>query len=284
MADYVDIVRSVRRRVGDKPDQSRITIAVDADDDELTLPSGHVSVKFPKAGGYIEFDDGSGEQALIDTMDAGANTLSILRGHNGTQATSHEINCTILLPPRYDFVDYVERIDAVIDAELWPHVWIAMETTLAAQTTNEYYSPTVADIEDVSYAYQIVSGEKRRLHVEWLDPAVADDLNFPRGAVIIRETWDTSTIFVAYKALPTISNLTPALVATVKLGVTATLLMEEESQLLSPDARQLDRRVSEGSNVRAGSLLWQRFIQQRDNVRLQLLDDEQAGTIYVRGR
>lgn len=284
MADLTQLVRQIRRRVGDKPDQSRITIAVDDNDTTLTLPTGHVSTKFPRPGLAIEFDDGTGEEALIDSVDPGANTMEVLRGHNGTQAHPHEINCAVLAPPRYSFFDITEAVDHIIDLECWPNIWSARELSLAYQSTNDYYSPDVSDIEEVSYCYQLVSGGRYRLACAFLSPDVADAANFPRGALIIPETVDMSTIYVAYRARLTVSNLSPSQEALVRLGVVAHLLMIEEAQQVAPGAGQLDRRVSEGATQRAGLLLWQRFMDARSQERINLISEEQQGSIFVRGR
>ena len=284
MADLGALVRSIRRKVGDRPDSSRITAGIDDNDTTITLPNGHVSTKFPRAGGYIEFDDGTGEEALIDDTDPGANTMELIRGWNDTTAVPHGINAVIIRPPRYSFAEVVEAIDHIIDLECWPNIWCARELSLTWQSDQEYYDPGVSDVEEISYAYQLVDGSRYRLQATFMSPDVSDAVNFPDGAIIVPGGVDTSDIYVAYRARLTVSNLSPGQEALVRLGTTAHLLMLEEATQVAPGAGQLDRRVSEGATQRAGALLWQRFVEARAQHRIDLLSEEQQGTTYIRGR
>lgn len=260
---------------GDQPDSTRIiTSGISDVDTVVSIPAGHVSVKFPRIGATVEFDDDSNERALVDAIDPSLDQITLVRGQDGTIAQSHAVGTRILIDPRFSREAVEDAINHIIDVEFWPAIWHPGEGTLTYQSTNEYYDPGVSDIEDVVWAYQLSSGVIVPCRVTFMSPTLADDANFPQGTIIIPWTYDTSTIYFGYRSRITVSNLSASQEHLVTLGATGHLLMLEETLHVAPSASMLERRVNDGSKLRAGATLWQRFEEAKVREQVNLISEE----------
>ncbi len=282
MADPVALVRTVRTAARDRPDRTVVAgTALDQGDTVITLPAGHVR-KFPQAGSEIEFDD-SGERALIIARDEDAGTIEVMRGLDGTEAIDHPLDTVILIAPRFAFTEIMEALNFVIDTEMWPHVWVPGETVLAFQSTNDYFSPDLPDIRELVYAYQVSNGRLIEVPARFLSRELAGDAAFPNGAILISSTVDSTDIFVSYRILPSMDNLTAPLERLVVLGAHGHLLLNEEGAYVGPDRSATERTLQPGSRLRAGAVLWDRFEKSRDRhmVTLQQAEQERRRQLYL---
>jgi len=280
-----ELVRDVRRSVRDFPDVTWVTdnpLAAGAA--LLTLPSTTDVAKFPKSGMTIEFDDPSAERAKTTAAaDVTATTVAIRRGQDGTVARSHVLDTPVLIEPRFSRQEIVNAISLIVDSELWPQVWLSGELQLTYQAGSEYYAAPVPDIMECSYAYQLSAGLIYACHVDFLQSPIADQTNFPNGAILLRRPQDAGTIYVAYRAKPSVGTLSGVCRNLVLMGATAHLLMLEEAVHVGPGASAIEKRVADGSKLRAGATLWQRFINARQQAGVSLASGEAAvRTRFVR--
>jgi hypothetical protein len=286
MSDIADLVRAVRRKIRDSPVRTRITDAAGIDNavQTISLPVGQ-AILFPDPNRYFEFDDGTDERAYSEDIgDTNADQLTnVQRGVDGTTAVQHALGCPILIDPRFSFAEIADVVNRIVDLELWPQSWVPGESSLAWQAPNEYYPSPVPGVERIVYAYQLVNGVKYRIHAELLPAPLADNANFPNGAITIRDTSDTSTIFFAYRARATLGTLTTTQQHLVTLGAAGQLMISEEAEHVRPAPSYIDRRVADGAKARAGQLLWQDFQQglQREFINL-LSDEDAAGRDFTR--
>lgn len=276
MSDIADLVRRVRRRGKDRPDRALVQ------DNPLTAVATIITVlaadvaKFKESGILCNFDDETDELVYTSgAADTTALTVPVSRGQDGTAATSHVQGTALLIRPRYSSAELIDALSYVVENELWPHVWLAGESTLGYQSANEYFTPNVPDIEEIAYAYQLSGGTKHELHAEFLSPTVADDLNFPNGAIIIRRAADSSTIYYAYRARPALGSLTSMLENLVVMGAFAELVMTEEGAFVGGDSSAVQKTVGEGARLKAGAVLWNRFESSRTQERIRLQHEEQ---------
>lgn len=283
MATKGTLVRRLRQQLGDRPDRSRIettALTAVAGPSDMLVPAGHTA-KF-RPGTPIEWDDDTGERGQVNSVTTDTNIVSVLRARDGTAAAAHAVGTDVLIDPRISFPQASEILDEIIDAELWPWVWVFAESTLPYQATNTYYSPTPADIQEVTSAYQLVSGYDEPVSFRWLGPELVDATNFPRGAIVIPETQDSSTIYFAYRAIPTLATLTTRLERIALVGASAEYLQLEEGEHVGGSPSVIERQVGDGASLRAGIARWDRFLQLRQLEQIRLLDEEQQKTSPIR--
>ncbi len=276
MSDIADLMRRVRRRGRDHPERALLQdTPLDASDTAVTLLQADLP-KFKDGGILVNFDDETDELAITTApADTTALTVGVSRGQDGTAAAEHPTATALLLRPRWSNAEIIDALAYVVDNEFWPHVWLAGETSLTYQGATEYYSPAVPDIEEIVYAYQLSGGVRYQLHAEWLSPELADDANFPDGAVTIRRAVDASKIYLAYRARPTLGTLTSKLENLAIMGAFAELVMAEEGAHVGGDTSATQRQVQDGSRLRAGAVMWDRFERARIGERIRLQHEEQ---------
>jgi len=282
-----DLVRKLRRTLKDAPDRTFVVNdPLSAGATTLTIPSSDVT-KFPTSGVTLEFDDGTDEEVLTTAgADASSNSVPIMRGMGGTADVDHLKDTPVLIESRWGFAELVDALNLIVDTELWPHVWIKGETPVTPDFTKEYIPSAITGVEEPLYAYQLNSGFRYPLHIEWLSPAFADDANFPNGAFLIDRSQyiNTSPVYVSYRQQATIDTLAGSLERITLLGASGHLLLMEEAKHVAPAASQADRGVAEGAKDRAGLVLWQRFEQARIRVNVTLSHEEQQRRhVLVRG-
>ena len=271
------LMRRVRRRAKANPVRVLIQNAP-----SLTAAGGSIDLRasdvahFRQAGIQCCFDDETDELVITSAPgDTTANTVTIDRGQDGTAPAEHELSTALLLRPRFANAELLDRLTYIVENELWPHVWLAGEDKLAYQGTTEYYSPDVPDIEEVTGVYQLSGGYRYALMYDFLAHALADDVNFPNGALTINEEVDASDIFYSYRARPMLGTLSSSLEALVVMGTLADLVMAEESAHVGGDDSVVQGRVQDGSRLRAGAVLWERFDGARTQRRIALQHEEQ---------
>lgn len=273
----VEIVQDIRRAVRDRP-----LVAWVADNplaavtQTMTLAPGGAAL-FATKGVTVEFDDASAERAITTAAgDPSADTVPIRRGHEGTNAYPHALDTPVLIEPRWSKAEILSTLADVVENELWPQVWIDGEFSLTYQSANEYYPSPVPDIAEVFAGYQINAGLLYPFHVEFLPPSGADNAHFPYGAILARRPWDASKLYVSYRAIPTVGTLSGGLRSLAIMGTVAQMLMAEEGVHVGPSASAIDKRVTDGSKLRVGATLWQRFERKRTQISIGLQSREGA--------
>jgi hypothetical protein len=278
-------MRRVRRRVKDQP------VRVMIQDNPLTNVDTTISLRagdaprFRDSGIPCCFDDGTDELIITaDPADSTANTLNVDRAQDGTTGTEHAQNTPLLIRPRFTNAEILDRLASIVETELFPHVWLAGESSIDYQAANEYYEPVVPDIEEIDYAYQLSGGFRYPLHIDFLSRTLADDANFPNGAItVLDDTPDATKIYFAYKARPTIGSLSAGLENLTLMAVVADMVMAEEASHVGGDTSATQRRVEDGSRLRAGAVLWDRFEAARAQERIRLQSEEQERRAQIRG-
>ncbi len=282
MSDLVDLIRRVRRRSKDFPNRlllqdNPLTAAAVS----MTILAGDVG-KLKDSGTVLNFDDATDELVLTTAAAAGT-SVGVARGQDGTAPSEHVIGTAVLIRPRFTNAEIIERLVDVVEGELWPHVWLAGETSVTYQGVNEYYDPTVPDIEEIVYAYQLSGGRRYELHAEFLSPELADDANFPDGAITIREAVDSGKIYLAYRARPSLGTLTSMLENLTVTGTLAQLVMDGEAAHVGGATTAVSKQVQDGSALRAGAVMWDRFEKTRIQERIRLQSEEQAARRHFFG-
>jgi hypothetical protein len=134
------LVQRVRWLLEDYPMQDQMTVACVSSDTSITVATGS---KWD-IGAHIEWDDGTGDQALI--LGTSGTTLSPLRRSAfGTTAVDHAINTYLLRDPRFGYTQITQALTQVITAWFVGQVWVPTEVTLVPQTTGNFYYSVPAD-------------------------------------------------------------------------------------------------------------------------------------------
>lgn len=269
----VTLVEKIRFTLRDRPHRSRLTNSggISAVATTMTVPASDIT-SFQR-GQFLEFDDDTDEVVEVTSLDESTATLTIRRGIESSTAATHAENASILIDPRFPYLQIADAAQDIVEGELWPHVYETGETTLAYEADGNY-APSVTDIEDVTLVYQISGGETYPIDEwEWTSPEQVG-APFTNGRLIVPYTNDSSTLYVAYRARITLATATDRQLRLIALGTAANLLMLEEGLAAAPDPSTHRGDLAEGSRARIGSLLWERFVNQRNTERISLLEDE----------
>lgn len=278
MSSVPDLVARVRRKMKDRSTAFLVLSAAPTADvsTNLQLEAGMVNTLFPSPGATIEWV-GAAERAYVSAVDPDTDIITVLRGAEGTAKALHNINERAVRDPRFAFADVQDELNGIVTSELWPYVWVPKETTLTYQSLTDYYVPagSATDIEQVSYAYQLTGGILARVHVTWLGREIADAANFPNGAFVIPYALDVGSIYVGYRAKPTVDNLTPELEDLLITGTVARMLGDDETAAVGGDRPMLEGRVPAGARQRAGLIRWAQFETSRSRLQAHLSVAEQ---------
>lgn len=270
------LIRRVRRATKDRP--ARAWVAdnpLTATATDLTVGAGDIG-NFKEAGKELCFDDGTDELVITTgAADSTTNKITMVRGQDGTAGTEHILATAVLIKPRFTNAEIIDAISTVIDNLLWPKIWVPAETTLAYQSTNDYFSPTLPGIDEIGLAYQLVSGGFYKIAAELVRGPFADDANFPNGAIIISSTVDSSTIYLSVHLRPAVDNLDIEAENLTVAGASALLVEAEEMAHVGGATTAVDKTVADGSKLRAGVVLMQRFENMLDRRRVALASAEQ---------
>jgi hypothetical protein len=284
MSEVSDLVRRIRNRAKDKPKRALIQDNPLSDvAAAITLRASEIAL-FKGAGIECNFDDETDELVITTApADSTANTIPVDRGQGGTAKAAHAQSTALLVRPRFTNSEILERLTYIVDNELWPQVWLAGEAKLAFQGATEYYSPDVPDIEEITGVYQLSGGVRYPLVYDFLTRTLADDVNFPNGALTLLEEVDATDIYYSYRARPTLGTLSSSLENLAVMGTVADLVMAEEGAHVGGDDSVVQGRVQDGSRLRAGAVLWERFDGARTQLRIQLQHEEQMRRRAVSG-
>lgn len=272
---FGDLVREVRDEFDDYPPQTFIVDdPLDRSATALTIPDSDLNL-FPTGRMWLECDDFADEQIVTTgPADVATSQVPIRRAQRGTVARNHAKDTSVFISPRFPRPRIVRAINHIIDTELWPFVWAFEEGSLAYQGANYYYPSPSPDIEEIVYAYQVISGDRYPMTMGWLPPSFAEGADFPYGALTPSAVYDSSTIYFGYRARPNINNLTSALRSLVVMGAVAHIQINEESKLVGPDAPVVNRGLQPGARSRAGIVALQRFQAVRSQLSISLMAEE----------
>jgi hypothetical protein len=276
VSDLAQLVRRVRRSVGDRPLRLIPTSPVNATATTITLSASDAR-HLPTSGIELSWDDGTDEIAVtLGAADPDTGQVDVARGQDGTQPTDHGTGA-ILKSPRFSTAAVLDAITMVVDNELWPDVWLPAEGTLTWQSSSEYYAAPLPDIEELVYAYQLSAGRVWPIRATFLSQELAGDADFPDGAILIPlgATLDQSDIHVSFRLRPKVGTLTSELEHLVVLGASAHLVMAEELSYAGGSDAAVSQRLDPGTKLRAGAVLWDRFQEARTKERLRLQHAEQ---------
>jgi hypothetical protein len=269
-----EMVRSVRDEFDDLPEH------VFVQDDPLEIATETIQLEaggaalFPDPRTWIEFDDASGERALTTAAgDQDADTISVRRGLDGTNPSDHLLNTPILISPHLSRRKILRALKLVVETELWPHVWVLGEASLDYQASTAYFAAPVEGITEIVYATQTQNGRRRSVAVEFVPPELVDGATFPYGALHFGRLL-SAPIHIAYRAVPTLGNLTASLRNLAVLGAVANIQQQEESRAAMPNRPGVEGQTEAAVRLRAGILARQRFEAARaqEMVSLQTLE------------
>lgn len=146
------LIQRIRTVLNDNPALDTCVEAMDSSEVGLDVTDG---TKYA-AGIVVEFQDVDGEQCLVTSVSS--NTLTVVRGYNGTTAASHSISTLMAIDPTFSYIEITSAISASIRS-LWPHVYKKISESVTPVTTgNRYYDLAAgsATLKEISSAYQII--------------------------------------------------------------------------------------------------------------------------------
>lgn len=254
------LIPRVRRWLDERP-YVDVATASNASDTTLDVTDGADW----EEGDIVEFQD-DGEQCLVRSVSG--NTLTVLRGWNGTTAAGHT-SITVFKSPQYTYYNILQSIDSAID-KLWPYAYKVATTTITPDSNTLWYNLTVSNFIDLVSVQQVygsvdqavgVFGQKgsgRSVVLGRNLPsslAVTDGiaLQFPYGF------WDNSNdVLVTYRTYITGTadieddGRLPVADAVV-FGATAFLLQAKESERVGEgEDLETARSVRSGARATAG--------------------------------
>ena len=137
MAYEVNLVVSrVRRILEDYPYEtisaSDPGTATAGDLDTFDVPDGEQWDE----GNIAEFQD-NGEQCYVRSVST--NTLSVIRGYDGTTPAAHDVSTRIVKDPVFTYQHILDNIKNTING-LWPNAYKKVEATFAPDPTAKWYN------------------------------------------------------------------------------------------------------------------------------------------------
>lgn len=148
MTDMAATIANVRRILQDRPLEDFITVAIDADDESVTVDN--IS-RFQK-GQVWEFSDGAdgAELVLIRDVDETTDTITIKRAHENSTAASHDSLTVVFLDPRFRYDYLAQATNNVLATDLYHNgVFELVEHQILsnADATRDYPAPS-ADCQE----------------------------------------------------------------------------------------------------------------------------------------
>lgn len=269
------LIRRAWRLLGDEWWEDTTTASVP---DAVTLS---VSVTNPAKwgeGNEMEFDDGSGEVAIVASTASGANPVPIRRGHRSTTATSHTVVGTILRKG-YTF-SYDATSEAIVDTikeELYPYVWVVKDFVVTPSPTTTTFYPAPADYRKFVGAKQKTTGTITD-YVSYGNGGlpIEEDPNYPSAAA--GSTFalkfpggfhnTTNTIKVYYQAAVTSATIEEGDTAGVIVyGALSRLVGAREVPQMIAQKSSQETQVTIGSQVRNGAYYQAQFERKRQRWR-----------------
>lgn len=128
----------------------RVTFSSGVDDSTTTWPYSADTLapdEEPLLAPGVVVEAADGEQALITAVDYTGNSLTVVRGYNGTEAAAHVSGDTITVAPLYPRRSVLDAVKDNVVA-LYPSVWqVATEEITTANTPVEVPAEVVSPVE-----------------------------------------------------------------------------------------------------------------------------------------
>jgi len=154
------LIQRIRTRLNDNPFITACTEAMDASETGLDVTT---TTKFD-VGDIVEFQD-DGEQCLVTALASGVE-LTVIRGFNGTTATTHSINTLTAKNPVFSYLQ-IEGAIAETLRDLWPNVYKEVNYTLTPVIGQKWYElddggdvATILDLSSVTQVYGATGSER----------------------------------------------------------------------------------------------------------------------------
>lgn len=233
-----------------------------------------------KRGDYLEYvpvDGTIDEVVLVHANSSG--TLTIRRGQRNSTAAAQGSGDVVRRNPQFTRVAIGQKIEHVIDNQLWPHVWSWHKDTLTF-TSGDHLYDLDQYVEDVVAVYQAdIDSDGRYAPIDtgrWevvrqVATAVAANSNLLR----LRWVWDeNSTVYYTGKRRPfyaDIANIDNRLADMVPYGAASHLLYDRAPQVDNTTKRS----GRSGGNAAAtyAQIFDARFREMRDQYRRQLMTE-----------
>ncbi|MCI0543846.1 MAG: hypothetical protein L0Z49_05290, partial [Actinobacteria bacterium] len=214
---------------------------------------------------------GSYEQMRVYEDDITANPIDVQTGWNDTTNQNHSDNSVVLKNPRHGTDQITKAITRVIEAKLWPDMWVVSTSTVTPgnpQTTYIYDLPS--DFEDFVQLTQVATGSIEDLvYVRaaelWHVPTAVSATNTALRVTSWPRLDVDGTLF--YRTRVTTSNMTGDMETVIALGAAADLMrMEAIEKVDRPDE---DDRA--GRLLRAAREMEAAFHDERRRHKMQLM-------------
>lgn len=233
-----------------------------------------------KRGDYLEFVpvDGSVDEVCYVAANS-SGTLTIRRGQRNSTAAAQGSGDVIRRNPAFTRVAIGQKIEHVVNNQLWPHVWSWHSDTLTFAAGDQLYDldPYVEDVVRVYQANINSDGTFAPIDngrwdvVRQVNTAVSANSNLLR----LDWVWDeNSTVYYEGKRRPNyadLANIDDRLADLVPYGAAAHLLYDRAPQVDMSSKRS--GRSGGGANASYGQLFDARFNEMVDQYRRQLLGE-----------
>jgi len=229
-------------------------------------------------GDILEFQD-NGEQCYVRSVSS--NNLTVIRGWNGTTATTHDGSTTAIVifqDPTFTYVRIQEAADLVIQS-LWPWVYKKVTLSVTYDATKTWYDLASNFIAPISITQNDSSATPDRLYIygkkgSRLPVAVRLNLptslvasgvgiSFPRGFGKADASYPVQVDYAAkLTTTGSYTDLTDGILAAiVTYGAAARMVMASEiPRVTQDDINMGDQSVVPGSRTRAGRDLYTQFL------------------------
>lgn len=256
MAGQGDIVNRVLNRLYSleptgRPFLHQINGAIDGTTQTIVVDDGTNFV----AGDVIEFDT-DGEQCFITTV--ATNTLTVVRGFNGTTGAAQADNSFIWKNPKYTHAEAIQAItDVIADMNRRGlYFWNTAKVTLVSQQT--FYDVTVSDIKNepgvVSVYYPAdTSLEPVAVPFKWYDNLHASFTTSGRGLHLWHwgDRIATEDLYYTYSAFHNaVDDVTTRQEEILILGCIINLMGGRVAQRIQDPGARTDRTVQPGQEAR----------------------------------
>lgn len=249
-------VAAIRRILNDRPVEDYLDSAI-ASTSATTLDPTDVTL-YAK-GNVVEFHDGSGELALVRSVDPTTPAVEIKRGHEDSTAATHSDECVILFDPRFRYNTIEQAINTVLNTELFENqVFDPIEHQITSDADgNPAYNAPTSSCEEFLAVYQQTASMDSPTYFgsSWFTryPKNVDTSLYANGKVFFINrnlgTPGTDVFYVTCKHRLTVTTLTSTQENIVQWLACAYLLEWTEPRRTAGPTNQGDRTVRPGQAV-----------------------------------
>jgi hypothetical protein len=237
------------------------------------------------AGDLIEFSDG--EQAHV--LSVATNTLTVIRGYNGTTAASHSDDVVILKNPRFTIAQVNDAMDART-RQLWGQgIYDYATGSLTLVAGQDYYDLTDTLMKEVLSVYYAQDNTliPVPLPFRYYDALDTNVSASTRGIHLLSwgEKAAGDTIYYTYKKQFTlVTDMNARTVEIVVLGATASLLASTMGPRTHDSSRYTDRTVQAGQGGRDARWYETAYLMEvrGEQARLKMQVKELPGTVQTK--